>query len=190
MAVARQGSLPPLPLGNQAISRVRTSKSDAESVLNERGDDLSPLEMNESGRSTPFRIRRVGEDDRSKLPSSFPRMPPYGNAADQPSHKVASSLLLQQLLYYNTFYSLGWLAASFGHRNYQVALNNEYSFCCKSKISYLLRKKCSCPLINGKSLSLWNWNFDSASRKRRHLVCVCQFLDLLWTNQTDVWMDG
>ena len=36
------------------------------------------------------------------------------------SHKVASSLMLQQLLYYNTLYSFGWLLASFGHRNYEV----------------------------------------------------------------------
>ena len=38
------------------------------------------------------------------------------------SHKVASSLMLQQLLYYNTLYSFGWLLASFGHRNYEVRL--------------------------------------------------------------------
>ena len=39
---------------------------------------------------------------------------------EAPSHKVASSLLLQQLLYYNTLYSICWLLASFIGRVYTV----------------------------------------------------------------------
>ena len=101
----RPGTLPSLSFNSRAMMQPQiTSRSPSKSQ-----EGMAVHEHPQSDYETMF------------IAKSMPKRPPYGSAAPRPNHKVASSLLLQQLLYYNTLYSLGWLIASFAHRNYQVS---------------------------------------------------------------------